>query len=203
MERVVNKYQPGDLAGVQTLSILFTDLVASTELAVRVGPDRADVIRARHFATLRDAIAAAGGREVKTLGDGLMVTFRSVAAAMQCAVWMQQAVQAENAAAACVLSHPELLLRIGIGVGEVVCEGSDLFGLPVVEASRLCDQAAGGEIVVSDLARILVGRRGGHIFVRRGALELKGFGEPVRACAVCWDQLSAAGRSAAPISVAA
>ncbi len=73
-----------------TVSVLFTDLVGSTELLSHVGADRAEELRREHFGTLRTPLVA-GGREVKNLGDGLMVVFESVTAALACAVAMQQA----------------------------------------------------------------------------------------------------------------
>ena len=63
----------GSSAGVVTL--LFTDLVASTELLARIGDDDAEELRRVHFGLLRSAISTGGGQEVKTLGDGVMVDF--------------------------------------------------------------------------------------------------------------------------------
>jgi len=75
---------------VEVATILLTDLVGSTRLSTSVGPMRADQLREEHFGLLRDAIAATGGREVKNLGDGLMVAFASPSEAVECAVAMQQ-----------------------------------------------------------------------------------------------------------------
>src|SRR5215216_2032039 len=69
-------------------TILFTDLVGSTTLFDRRGDEAADAVRREHFAALRRAIAEHGGREVKSTGDGLMVTFSSAVAAVRCAVDM-------------------------------------------------------------------------------------------------------------------
>jgi len=60
---------------VELAAILLTDLVGSTQLAASVGPDRADQLRAAHFALLREAIESSGGREFKNTGDGLAVRF--------------------------------------------------------------------------------------------------------------------------------
>lgn len=78
------------------VSVLFTDIVGSTELLSRVGPEKADRLRREHFALLRPAIDVAGGTEVKNLGDGLMVVFKTATSALQCAVDMQQSVYAAN-----------------------------------------------------------------------------------------------------------
>ncbi len=63
----------------ETITVLFTDLVGSTDLLSRVGEVRADELRREHFGLLRANVAEHGGREVKNLGDGLMVVFDGVA----------------------------------------------------------------------------------------------------------------------------
>ena len=68
------------------VTIMFTDVVGSTTLYDRYGDDEADARRARHFAVLREVVATHEGREVKSTGDGLMVTFTSAVAAVRCAV---------------------------------------------------------------------------------------------------------------------
>src|SRR4051795_8743435 len=73
------------------VTIMFTDVVGSTTLYDRYGDDEADARRARHFAVLRAVVASHDGREVKSTGDGLMVTFTSAVAAVRCAVAMQRA----------------------------------------------------------------------------------------------------------------
>ncbi len=80
----------------EMVAILMTDLVGSTAMADRVGPAVAEQLRSEHFALLRGALERAGGREVKNLGDGLMVVFSSASQALACAVAMQQAVEARN-----------------------------------------------------------------------------------------------------------
>ena len=59
----------------ENVTVLFTDMVGSTALASSLAPDAADELRRGHFAILRQAVAEAGGTEVKNLGDGLMVVF--------------------------------------------------------------------------------------------------------------------------------
>ena len=81
---------------VELASILITDLVGSTGLESRVGPAQADTLRREHFDVLREAIEACDGREVKNLGDGLMVSFASSSGAVRCAVRMQQLMERRN-----------------------------------------------------------------------------------------------------------
>ena len=130
------------MAVVENITVLFTDLVDSTQLAAALSPQAADDLRRVHFSGLREAIAASGGTEVKNLGDGVMVAFASTSAALSCAVAMQQALDQENRDR----TQP-LAMRIGLSVGEATREGDDYFGDPVIEAARLCGQASGGQIL--------------------------------------------------------
>lgn len=156
-------------------TFLFTDVVGSTALLDRLGEHVAHAFRRRHFALLRGAIQEHGGTEVKSLGDGLMVVFTYAPAAVACAVAMQRAV---------AMSGDPMTLRIGIDLGEAVREQDDFFGRPVIVARRLCDAAQGGQIVVSETVRRLVGSTGAHVLEPLGALALKGLSDPVSATAL-------------------
>ena len=81
---------------VETVTVLFTDLVGSTEMTLRIGPSVAEEIRLEHFGILREAIAEAGGEEIKNLGDGLMVTFSSASGALAAAAMMQRRIARRN-----------------------------------------------------------------------------------------------------------
>ncbi len=167
------------------VTFMFTDVVGSTELLDRLGDDAADEVRRRHFASLRQALKAHGGAEVKSLGDGLMAAFTSPLAALRCAVEIQQ----ESSAAAPIAPAGDaeaLAIRVGLHAGEPIAEDDDFFGTPVVVAQRLCGRAEGGQILVSALVEGLVGRRAEWSFIPLGGLVLKGFGEPVAACEVRW-----------------
>ena len=164
--------------------MLFTDLVGSTELASALTLEAGGDLLRRHFLTLCQAIAASGGTEVKNLGDGLMVVFPVASAALSCAVAMQQAVDHENSSA-----ERPLRLRIGLSAGEAMRETDDYFGDPVIEAARLCAQAAGGQILAADLVRAMSGRRSPHTFVPLGELDLKGLPEAVATVEVAWEPL--------------
>ncbi len=168
----------------ETVTVLFTDLVGSTELLSRLGEAAADELRREHFGLLRAAIADAGGREVKNLGDGLMVTFDGVGAGLACAVAMQQAIAAR------AVSAEPLTIRVGVAAGEAEADEGDYFGLPVVEASRLCARAEGGEILTTDMVRLLARSRGGFDLELLGDLELKGLDDPVTVHRVHWEPLA-------------
>jgi class 3 adenylate cyclase len=175
-----------------TVTVLFTDLVGSTELLARLGEEAADAVRREHFALLREVIDRHGGREVKNLGDGLMVAFDGVGAGLSCAVAMQQAVTARP-------SSQPLSIRIGVATGEADEEGGDYFGLPVVEAARLCGVASGGEILTTELARMLARSRGGFDLEAVGPIELKGLPDPVEVFRVGWRPMGSESAHRVPI----
>jgi class 3 adenylate cyclase/tetratricopeptide (TPR) repeat protein len=172
----------------ETVSVLMTDLVGSTAMADRLGPAAAEDLRLQHFGLLRGALDRTGGREVKSLGDGLMVVFDSASQSLACAVDMQQAIEARNRRA-----HDQLGVRIGVSIGDTTVEDGDYFGEPVVEAARLCAVAEGGQIVVADLVRRLGGARDPHRFESLGGLELKGMSEPVQAFELQWEPVLVTG----------
>jgi DNA-binding NarL/FixJ family response regulator/class 3 adenylate cyclase len=159
------------------VAILFTDLVGSAALFERHGDDDADALRREHFARLRTAIAAHDGREIKSTGDGLMVAFSSAAAAVRCAVEMQHATTGTDGG---------LPVRIGIDAGEPLADRGDLYGTAVIVARRLCDSAADGEVLASEVIRHLAGPRVATIMRPAGAIRVKGLSEPVSIATVHW-----------------
>ncbi len=170
---------------IELATILLTDLVGSTRVANAVGPARADALRDEHFELLREVIAPSGGREVKNTGDGLMVAFSSASAAVRCAIAIQQLFERRYRRA-----EQQLHVRIGMGAGESTVQNGDYFGMPSIEAARLCDQAPSDGIFVSALVRALAGRADGIQFEPKGELELKGFSQPVEVFSVPWAPLA-------------
>ena len=176
------------------VALLFTDLVRSTELLERLGDAGAEAVRREHFGLLREAIGAARGQEVKTLGDGVMAVFGSAVEAVECAVAMQRAAGTGDGQ-----GHGEpLSIRVGVHVGEPVRDGDDFFGTAVVVARRLCDAAVGGQILASDLVRGLVEPRGEHRFCAIGPLPLRGLNESMPAFEVTWEASHAGAATARP-----
>lgn len=175
------------MARTETVTVVFTDLVGSTELASSLGHDAYESLRYEHFSTLRRALAKYGGTEVKTTGDGLMLRFDSAAAAIACAVTMQQAVTSGRQEVSFGPGAASAVqIRIGASSGEATVEDDDLYGLPVVEASRLCAAAQPGQIVVSEVIHLMANGHG-HTFTSVGELALKGLPEPVVAFEVKWE----------------
>ena len=157
------------------VTILFTDLVGSTSLFDQHGDEQADALRREHFAALRRALADHGGREVKSTGDGLMVAFPSAVAAVRCAIDMQRGASGSA-------------MRIGLDAGEPIPEGDDLYGTPVIVASRLCDSAGPGEILASEVVCRVAGPRIQESIQPAGALRLRGIGQRVAAGRVLWGE---------------
>lgn len=167
----------------ESMTVLFTDLVGSTELSSSLSVRAADELRRAHFTALRGAVEASAGTEVKNLGDGLMVGFESIGSSLSCAVAMQRAIDLHNRTSAVALA-----VRIGISTGDVTVEEGDYFGDPVVEAARLCAAAQGGQILVTDIIRHLA-KRSGHAFATERELELKGLPDPVVAWELTWEPI--------------
>jgi class 3 adenylate cyclase len=160
------------------VTILFTDIEGSTSLTQRLGDARAQELLRTHNTIVRDALKAQSGSEVKHTGDGIMASFPSASQALHCAVSIQQAVAA--------LADTPLHVRVGLNAGEPISEERDLFGTAVQLASRVCDHAQPGEILVSNVVRELAMGKG-FLFSDHGDVELRGFEDPVRLYEVRWE----------------
>jgi len=151
-------------------SIMFTDIVGSTEMCSRHGDDAAIHMLGVHDRIVRAAVGANNGREVKHTGDGIMAAFNSAASAVKTACAIQGQLNDHNGAG------PDLpvVVRIGISAGEPVEQAADLFGSTVQLAARLCAQAQPGQVLVSNVvADLCLGKN--LKFVDAGECELKGF----------------------------
>ena len=155
--------------------ILFTDMEGSTSTTVRMGDARAQEVVRAHNAIIRRGLESRGGRVVKNTGDGVMAEFSSVSNAVNCAIDIQRLLHAHNE------EQPDAAIRVRMGVnaGEPLSEDDDLHGIVVSTAARICDQAVGGEILVSNVVRELATGKG-FDFSDAGAFDLKGLDEPVR-----------------------
>ena len=144
------------------LTVLFTDLVGSTERAGAEGDESWRNLLEDHHAIVRRQIETHSGREVKTTGDGFLATFDSPTRAVQCA----RAIRAG-------VGKLGLEIRAGVHTGECELIGADVAGLAVHVASRVQSTADPGEILVSNTVRDLAAGSGLD-FVDRGTRELKG-----------------------------
>ena len=153
-----------ELSGFRT--VVFTDIVESTEYVRQVG-DEAGRTAIRELETQVASLAADhGGRVVKNLGDGSLISFGSNSSAITFALEVQDK-----------CSDGPLQLRIGMAAGEPIQEDGDIHGTVVAHASRIGDLGNAGEVIVSDSVRQLAAGKG-FDFASRGEVPLKGFDEP-------------------------
>jgi pimeloyl-ACP methyl ester carboxylesterase len=149
-------------------TVLFTDLVASTEL-IRERGDLAwrDLVE-RHHAAVRHELVRFRGTEIDTAGDGFLASFDGPARAIRCAMAIVKA-----------LAGLGLKVRAGLHSGECERANGRLTGIAVHAGARIAATAGAGEVVVSSTVRDLVAGSG-LLFVERGAHQLKGIREPWR-----------------------
>jgi class 3 adenylate cyclase len=180
-ERVGVHDEPG------TLTVVFTDIEKSTDLAVALGD-------AAWFGVLREHQRLVGaqaevnrGRIVQSLGDGFMLCFRSARQALLFSIGLQRDLERQHVEA------PDLAVRVRVGLhtGEVlVDDGGDLIGRHVVVAARIADLADGGEILGSSLVKQIAEPRGDIAFVGPREVELKGIGGAWTVYRVDWQSFA-------------
>ncbi|MHB8657112.1 MAG: adenylate/guanylate cyclase domain-containing protein [Solirubrobacteraceae bacterium] len=163
-------------------TVLFTDIVGSTELASELGDERWRVLLGRHEEILRDHIAVGGGRVVKMVGDGSLCVFDGPARGIRAAQAFADAVRTLG-----------FEVRGGLHTGECEQIGDDLAGLAVHIGARVGALAGPGEVWVSRTVRDLV-VGSGLSFVDRGTHRLKGVEGT-------WELASLADNKGAPIPV--
>jgi class 3 adenylate cyclase len=170
---------------VPTVSFLFVDQVGSTAQLQALGDVRAEPVRRALFDIVQSALTAHGGTMVDNTGDGVMATFNSAVAAVDCAAAIQKGLLRHNRRRPIAES---IQLRAGVNVGEPVTDSAGrYFGMAVVVAARLCAAADDGQVLVSDLVRTLCDSREHLAFSAVGSLTLKGVGQPVHAHALVLD----------------
>jgi class 3 adenylate cyclase len=165
----------------QIVTVMFTDMVGSTDMTQAKGDAAAQEVVRRHNGIVRQALAEFDGREVKHTGDGIMASFASTANAVDAAIAIQRAVAAHNATAPAIPVH----LRIGINAGEPIQEEDDLFGTTVQLAARVCAKAEPEQVLCSNVVRELSQGKGRR-FASLGEHDLKGFRDPVALYEVLW-----------------
>ncbi|HMJ39327.1 MAG TPA: ATPase, T2SS/T4P/T4SS family [Verrucomicrobiae bacterium] len=168
-ETIIGSLAIGQTEG--TVTIMFTDVEGSTRLLSTRGFTESHEIMKAYEAIIEEKVAEHAGRRIKGLGDGLMISFGSVRHGVECALEIQKAISEYSK------QNPErkIRVRIGLNTGEVVEEAGDIFGAAVNVAARVAGKARGGEILVSDVVRQLVGPMAEMQFALRGRYRLKGF----------------------------
>jgi class 3 adenylate cyclase/pimeloyl-ACP methyl ester carboxylesterase len=156
---------------IEQVSIVFTDIVSSTDLVTEKGDSAARDIFIAHDQLIREQVNKYKGKELQNLGDGFMLSFPSASSAISCACAIQKKMSEKL---------PFLKIRIGINFGEVVHrEGNRPFGQAVVMASRILSRCKGGEILISDITRQLAAGSK-FSFIERESFKAKGFNESVK-----------------------
>jgi class 3 adenylate cyclase len=165
---------PGDRVA-RTVTVLFSDIKDYTARTAAAGRSGAIDLVQRHRELAGPIIRQRRGTIVKTMGDGLLVTFESATDAVLAGLEVQAAVAAQNATAG---AGEELQLRIAVASGEVIVEAGDVYGETVNLASRLQGVAGVGQVVLSGTTASLVNGR--EVAVEStGAVRLAGFESPV------------------------
>ena len=143
-------------------TILFIDIVQSTEKAARLGDARWTQVMNHYFAAVRRELKALRGKEVVTTGDGLLATFRAPDAGIRCATAIREAVRTLG-----------LEIRVGLHAGEYSVSGAELIGLTLHIGARVAAKARAGEILVSSAIKDLMSQSEIR-FGDRGLHRLKG-----------------------------
>jgi TolB-like protein/class 3 adenylate cyclase/Tfp pilus assembly protein PilF len=138
-------------------------------------------LQAARATIINPAITRHSGRVVKLIGDGALVEFSSVVAALQCAVDIQRQLSLPSADAS---PQQCIALRIGLHLGDVIVEGDDLYGDAVNVASRLESIAPAGGIVLSKQVHDHIGSNVSVQFASLGQQQVKGIGRPIEAFVV-------------------
>jgi serine/threonine-protein kinase len=160
----------------ENLAVVFTDIVGYTARTGRQSREENARMLAEHDRLLLPLVRAFGGRRVKSIGDALLLTFRSPTDSVLCGMALQDRLAQRNAS----LPEPErLVIRVAISLGEVRLERGDIFGEPVNVAARVEHETPPGEVWLTDAVQLSMNRAEVPLEVV-GTRELKGISQPVR-----------------------
>ena len=162
-----------------TVTLLFSDIEGFTRMTERLGDLRAHEVVKEHNRIVRERTAAHGGHEVELRGDGFLLAFPSARRALHCAIDLQRSLSRRE-------DQLEIRVRIGVHTGEVLRDAETFFGKTVIQAFRVADLAAGGEILVSSLTRELVASAGDLRFDAPRTVTLKGLEGAHTVYGVAW-----------------
>jgi class 3 adenylate cyclase len=158
--------EPARVQGRALAAVLFSDIVRSTDLAAAVGDRAWSAILSRHDQATRAAVERAGGRVIKSTGDGVLAGFETPSAALRCAVALRRA-----------LRKLDIEVRSAVHVGELEqMPDGDVRGIMVHVASRALGQSGAGQIVATSAVHETA-RGADFNFTSRGDVHLRGIGE--------------------------
>jgi class 3 adenylate cyclase len=146
-------------------TILFVDIVRSTEKAARLGDARWAQVMNHYYAAVRKELKTLRGKEVVTTGDGLLATFGAPAAGVRCATAIREAVRTLG-----------LEIRVGLHAGEYKKSGAEVVGLAINIGARVAAKARAGEVLVSSAVKDLISQSSIR-FSDRGLHQLRGVPE--------------------------
>lgn len=175
------KPNSGKPSGPQISTIIFTDMVGSTDLTQKLGDEGAQEVVRRHNSLVRNALREFSGKEVKHTGDGIMASFASATNAVEGCMAIQRAVMSHN------LNMPnlEMHLRIGMNAGEPIQEEDDFFGTTVQLSARVCAQADSEQIFCTAVIKDLSAGKP-YEFRPMGDHSMKGFQNKITLYEVVW-----------------
>src|SRR5262245_59161266 len=159
-------------------AILAADVVGYSRLMEVDEAGTLAALKERRKGILQPLVAEHHGRIIKVMGDGVLVEFTSAVNAVACAVELQKRMAAANDGG---LEEQQIVLRVGINLGDVIVEGGDLYGDGVNIAARLETLAEPGGILISNTAYDYVRNKVKVGFDDLGTQTLKNIAEPVRA----------------------
>jgi class 3 adenylate cyclase len=159
-------------------TVLLVDTVESTAALSRLGQERSHEIAAREMEALRATAETHGGRVIRSLGDGVLVTFATSSAALDAAAAMHRAIAQLNRGGPL---DSAVRVRVTIAASDMIIEENEISGLAPVVAARLEEVAGPGETLCTDVVRLLAQGWGSHQFEALDPLELRGLAEPVLA----------------------
>ena len=176
-DSVLEKQQTLQDQDEKNATIVFTDIVSSTDLVEKLGDKKARFIFKKHDQIIREQLGKFGGHELQNLGDGFMLSFVTASSALRCAAFIQKSISEKLASVS---------IRIGIHTGEVIIrEGDQPFGQAVVKSARILDKCSGGQIFLSDVTRQLCSGSNFDLEAR-GEFVPKGFEEPLALYELLW-----------------
>ena len=160
----------------ENLAVVFTDIVGYTARTGQQSREENARMLAEHDRLLLPLVRAFGGRKVKSIGDALLLTFRSPTDSVLCGMALQDRLARHNAS----LPEPErLVIRVAISLGEVRLDRGDIFGEPVNVAARVEHETPPGEVWLTDAVQLSMNRAEVPL-AEVGTRELKGISQPVR-----------------------
>ncbi len=166
-------------------TIMAADVVGYSRLMGEDETGTLAMLRDSRRELLEPLLARFAGRLIKLMGDGVLVEFASVVNAVQCSVELQKGMEARSAA---LPEGRRMRLRVGINLGDVIVEGSDLYGDGVNLAARLETLAEPGGICISETAYHHVTQKLSLAYRDLGPQTVKNFAQPVRAYSIDWKE---------------